>query len=60
MNETVEMAKQRFQVSVKDELVRWMDQQIEKTRFASRSHAIEYALTRLKDQEEKRGRIELL
>jgi Arc/MetJ-type ribon-helix-helix transcriptional regulator len=49
MNETVEMAKQRLQVTVRDDLVKWMDQQIGTARFASRSHAIEYALTQLKE-----------
>jgi Arc/MetJ-type ribon-helix-helix transcriptional regulator len=49
MTETVEMAKQRLQVTVREDLVKWMDQQIEKARFGSRSHAIEYALTQLKE-----------
>jgi Arc/MetJ-type ribon-helix-helix transcriptional regulator len=49
MSEIIEMAKQRLQVTVRDDLVKWMDQQIEKARFGSRSHAIEYALTKLKE-----------
>jgi Arc/MetJ-type ribon-helix-helix transcriptional regulator len=53
MSETTEMAKQRLQVTVREDLVKWMDQQIETARFASRSHAIEYALTQLKESDKK-------
>lgn len=48
------MAKQRLQVTVREDLVKWIDQQIEKAQFGSRSHAIEYALTQLKDQTNSR------
>lgn len=51
MTETTEMAKQRLQVTVRDDLVKWMDERIETARFASRSHAIEYALIQLKERE---------
>jgi len=51
MSEIIEMAKQRLQVTVRADLVKWMDQQIETARFASRSHAIEYALTQLKESD---------
>jgi Arc/MetJ-type ribon-helix-helix transcriptional regulator len=50
MNEIEEMAKQRLQVTVRDDLVKWMDQEIEKSRFANRSHAIEYALVQLREK----------
>ena len=51
MNEKNEMSKQRLQVTVRDDLVKWMDQQTEKARFASRSHAIEYALLKLREND---------
>ncbi len=51
MTETTEMAKQRLQVTVREDLVKWIDKQIETARFASRSHAIEYALIQLKERE---------
>jgi Arc/MetJ-type ribon-helix-helix transcriptional regulator len=51
MNETNEMTKQRLQVTIRDDLVKWMDQQIETARFASRSHAIENALLKLKESD---------
>ena len=43
----VEMAKKRLQVTVREDIVEWVDQQVDKLRFASRSHAIEYALLQL-------------
>lgn len=49
-----EMVKQRLQVTVREDIVKWIDQQVEKLRFANRSHAIEYALLQLM-QEEKKG-----
>jgi len=48
------MSKQRLQVTVRDDLVKWIDQEIEKARFGSRSHAIEYALTQLKESKLRR------
>ena len=51
MSETTEMTKPRLQVTVREDLVKWMDQEIEKARFGSRSHAIEYALTQLKEKD---------
>lgn len=50
------MTKMRLQVTVKEDLVKYVDDQVEKLRFASRSHAIEYALMQLKekDKQEKR------
>jgi Arc/MetJ-type ribon-helix-helix transcriptional regulator len=47
----VEVAKVRLQVTVREDLVRWIDQQVEKLTFANRSHAIEYALTQLKEKD---------
>ena len=41
------MAKKRLQVTVREDIVEWVDQQVDKLRFASRSHAIEYALLQL-------------
>ncbi len=49
----VEMVKKRLQVTVRKDIVNWIDQQVEKLRFASRSHSIEYALLQLMEQEKK-------
>lgn len=48
-----EMVKKRLQVTVREDIVKWIDQQIETLRFASRSHAIEYALVQLMKKEKK-------
>ena len=44
--------KSKFSVSIDDDLCRWLDSEIRSKRFASRSHGIEYALTRLKKSEQ--------
>jgi Arc/MetJ-type ribon-helix-helix transcriptional regulator len=49
-----EMVKQRLQVTVRKDLVQWMDTKIESGEYASRSHAIERALIKLKELEEKK------
>lgn len=48
------MAKKRLQVTVREDIVRWIDREVEKLRFASRSHAIEYALSKLMQTEGKK------
>lgn len=55
MNELVEVSKIRLQVTVREEMVTWIDQQVEKLRFANRSHAIEYALAQVMEKEKEKG-----
>ena len=55
MCEAVTMAKQRLQVTVRKDLVDWIDSKIEKGDYASRSHAIEKALIKLRETEEKKS-----
>ncbi|MCH7647351.1 MAG: ribbon-helix-helix protein, CopG family [Thaumarchaeota archaeon] len=40
--------KEKFSVSVDDDLLKWLDSEIKDKRFASRSHGIEFALNELK------------
>ncbi len=40
--------KNKFSVSVEDNLLKWLDSEIKNKRFASRSHGIEFALNELK------------
>jgi len=47
------MVKKRLQVTVREDIVTWIDQQIKTLKFASRSHAIEYALLQLMEKEKK-------
>lgn len=48
------MAKTRCQVTLRKEIVEWVDKEVEKLRFASRSHAVEYALLQLMKQEKEK------
>jgi len=48
---TNEMPKIRVYATIREELVKWLDDQVTKLRFATRSHGIEYALQKLLEQE---------
>lgn len=41
------MAKIKTSIALDDKLLKWVDKNIEKKRFANRTHAIEYALQQL-------------
>ena len=43
----ITLAKKRLQVTIREDLVEWMNKEILGCRFASRSHAIEFALSQL-------------
>jgi len=45
--------KIKTSAAVDENLLSWIDEMIERKRFANRTHAIEYALQRLKEQEEE-------
>ena len=51
-SEQVDMPKLRLQVTVREDLVKWIDEQVKRLRFANRSHAIEFALAELKGNEQ--------
>ena len=44
------LAKMKLSVTVDEDLIKWLDSQIKKKRFANRSHGFEYAVTQLKDK----------
>ena len=44
------MVKLRKNVTIDERLIEWVETQIEKKRFASLSHAIEFALMKLKEE----------
>ena len=48
-----EMPKIRVYATIREDFVKWIDQQVEKLRFANRSHAMEYAISRLIEKEKK-------
>ena len=47
------MAKQKVTVTISPDLLEWIDAEVKKRRFADRSHAIEYCLAHVKDQDQK-------
>ena len=54
INNTDSMVKKRIAVTVSEELLKWVDRKVKETTFANRSHAIEHALTKLKETEERK------
>ena len=46
-----EMPRVRVFATVREDVVKWVDEQVEKARFRNRSHAIEYALIQLMEKE---------
>jgi len=46
----VSILKKKFSISVDEDLLLWLDSQIKKRRFASRSHGVEFALNELKEK----------
>jgi Arc/MetJ-type ribon-helix-helix transcriptional regulator len=49
------MVKERIAVTISAELLKWVDTKVEDTTFANRSHAVEHALTKLKNEEESKA-----
>lgn len=47
------MVKVKLTVSILPELVRWIDEQVKKGRFADRSHAVQYSILKVKELMEK-------
>lgn len=50
----VDMVRARVFCTLKEDMVTWVDQQVNDARFRNRSHAIEYALIKLREADEKR------
>jgi len=46
------MVRVKVTATVDDELIEWLDQEVDSRRFRNRSHGIEYALAELKKQKE--------
>jgi len=45
--------KVKTSIALDEKLLAWIDEMIKRKRFASRTHAIEYALQRLREQQEE-------
>jgi len=50
MNE-VKALRSKMSVTIDVELIKWIEQQIKKQKFRNKSHAVEYALVKLKESE---------
>ena len=48
------MVRRKIAVSIDQELVKWIDMQVESKRFRNRSHAVEWALAKLREEEKKK------
>ena len=44
------LAKIKISITVDNDLIKWIDSQIEKKKFANRSHGFEYAISELKEK----------
>jgi Arc/MetJ-type ribon-helix-helix transcriptional regulator len=48
-----EMPRIRVFATIREDVLKWVDQQVAKARFRNRSHAIEYALIKLMEAEKE-------
>jgi Arc/MetJ-type ribon-helix-helix transcriptional regulator len=53
MLEVLRMVRARIFCTIREDLVVWVDQQVNSGRFRNRSHALEYGLIKLKEADEK-------
>jgi Arc/MetJ-type ribon-helix-helix transcriptional regulator len=44
----------RVFATVREDVIKWVDKQVEKARFRNRSHAIEYSLIKLMEKEKEK------
>jgi len=44
------VSKVKLSITIDKDLVKWLDSQIQKKKFANRSHGIEYAVANLKSK----------
>ena len=44
--------KIKSSMSIDNDIIKWIDKEIEKKRFANRSHAVEFAIRQLMDEED--------
>jgi Arc/MetJ-type ribon-helix-helix transcriptional regulator len=51
-----EMPRVRVFCTLREDVIQWIDEQVDRARFRNRSHAIEYALIMLMENEKKERR----
>ena len=49
------MAKKQVTVNLDEEILDWIEEKIKEKQFATRSHGLEYAITRLMKAEKEQG-----
>ena len=49
------MAKKQVTVNMDEEILDWIEEKIKEKQFATRSHSLEYAITRLMKAEKEQG-----
>ena len=47
--------KKKTSIALDEDLLSWIDEMVKNKRFANRTHAIEYALQRLREREKKKS-----
>mgnify|MGYP000218039245 CR=1 FL=1 len=52
------MGKRKTSIALDEDILKWIDRMVNTKRFANRTHAIEYALQRLREEYEGEGRKE--
>ncbi len=52
LSECESMVKERLCVTIEKELIEWIDKQANTIRFRNRSHVVEYAVAKLKEEME--------
>ena len=52
------MAKKQVTVNLDEEILDWIEERIKDKQFATRSHSLEYAITRLMKAEKEQGNFE--
>jgi len=47
-----EMVRKRVFATIREDVIEWIEKEVEKGRFRSRSHALEYGVLKLMQEEE--------
>ena len=50
--EPIRELKKRLSITIEEDLIKWMDNEVKKVEYRNRSHLIEVAVSRLKEKNE--------
>jgi len=51
----VEMVRKRVFATIREDVIEWIQKQVDEGRFRSRSHALEYGVLQLMEKEKKQA-----